>query len=273
MEHVLIYPVQKGYLDRDLIKDVVLAAESEGFHSVLFWDHYLLPAGPDTLDAWSILGYLSGLTSSIKLGTVVTPIPFRPPIQLAKIVTSVDVLSNGRTILGVGAGWHRPEFDAFSQWRSPAERVDFTAEALDMMTKLWKGDKIDIQGKFHNFLGAQIVPSPVQKPHPPLWFGVRGRRMLGLAARFGDAWIPTNITPADYSQGLRYLRSIQNDIGVDLEIKGALQNFDVFTDAAACRDAVKKYSDAGCQYYGSVWSYPREEMVSRVSWFANNVME
>ena len=69
----------------------------------------MLPDSSETLDAWSILSYLAGQTSRIKLGTVVTPLPFRPPSQLAKIVSTVDLLSGGRTILGVGAGWHRPE--------------------------------------------------------------------------------------------------------------------------------------------------------------------
>ena len=115
MEHLLIYPVKKGYLDKELISEVGKAAEQAGFYAFLSWDHYMLPDGPETLDAWSILGYLAGQTDTIKLGTVVTPIPFRPPAQLAKIVASVDHLSGGRTILGGGAGWHQPEFDGFSQ--------------------------------------------------------------------------------------------------------------------------------------------------------------
>ena len=93
MEHLLIYPVKKGYLDKDLISEVGKAAEQAGFYAFLSWDHYMLPDGPETLDAWSILGYLAGQTDTIKLGTVVTPIPFRPPAQLAKIVASVDHLS------------------------------------------------------------------------------------------------------------------------------------------------------------------------------------
>ena len=131
MEHLLIYPVKKGYLDKELISEVGKAAEQAGFYAFLSWDHYMLPDGPETLDAWSILGYLAGQTDTIKLGTVVTPIPFRPPAQLAKIVASVDHLSGGRTILGVGAGWHPPEFDGFSNWGTPGQRVTRTSEALE----------------------------------------------------------------------------------------------------------------------------------------------
>ena len=71
-----------------------------------------MPEGPDTVDAWCMLSYVAARTSKIQIGTCVTPIPFRPPAQLAKIVSTVDILSKGRTILGVGAGWHQPEFDA-----------------------------------------------------------------------------------------------------------------------------------------------------------------
>ena len=137
MKFNLIYPVKEGYLDRGLIRDVAVAAEEAGFYGFLSWDHYMLPDSSETLDAWSILSYLAGQTSRIKLGTVVTPLPFRPPSQLAKIVSTVDLLSGGRTILGVGAGWHRPEFDGFSEWLPTRERVAQTSEALELITTLW----------------------------------------------------------------------------------------------------------------------------------------
>ena len=102
MEFSLIFPVKEGYCDPDTVTKVAVAAEEEGFHSFLVWDHYMTPGGPNTLDAWALLAFVAGKTSSIGLGTVVTPIPFRPPAQLAKIVSTVDVLSGGRAILGVG---------------------------------------------------------------------------------------------------------------------------------------------------------------------------
>ena len=197
MEHLLIYPVKKGYLDKDLISEVGKAAEQAGFYAFLSWDHYMLPDGPETLDAWSILGYLAGQTDTIKLGTVVTPIPFRPPAQLAKIVASVDHLSGGRTILGVGAGWHQPEFDGFSNWGTPGQRVTRTSEALELITRLWTGEKVSFEGKTYNSDGAIISPVPTQKPFPPMWFGVRGPRMLDLAARYADCLLYTSPSPRD----------------------------------------------------------------------------
>ena len=272
MEHLLIYPVKKGYLDKDLISEVGKAAEQAGFYAFLSWDHYMLPDGPETLDAWSILGYLAGQTDTIKLGTVVTPIPFRPPAQLAKIVASVDHLSGGRTILGVGAGWHQPEFDGFSNWGTPGQRVTRTSEALELITRLWTGEKVSFEGKAYNSDGAIISPVPTQKPFPPMWFGVRGPRMLDLAARYADAWIPTNISPELYEDGLKKLREKRSELGINTSLKGALQNFDVYTESEPCVATIDSYAAAGCEYYGSIWSYPPDEMVSRIKWFSKEVM-
>lgn len=272
MEHLLIYPVKKGYLDKDLISEVGKAAEQAGFYAFLSWDHYMLPDGPETLDAWSILGYLAGQTDTIKLGTVVTPIPFRPPAQLAKIVASVDHLSGGRTILGVGAGWHQPEFDGFSNWGTPGQRVTRTSEALELITRLWTGEKVSFEGKAYNSDGAIISPVPTQKPFPPMWFGVRGPRMLDLAAQYADAWIPTNISPELYEDGLKKLREKRSELGINTSLKGALQNFDVYTESEPCVATINSYAAAGCEYYGSIWSYPPDEMVSRIKWFSKEVM-
>lgn len=272
MKFNLIYPVKEGYLDRGLIRDVAVAAEEAGFYGFLSWDHYMLPDSSETLDAWSILSYLAGQTSRIKLGTVVTPLPFRPPSQLAKIVSTVDLLSGGRTILGVGAGWHRPEFDGFSEWLPTGKRVAQTSEALELITTLWRGGTSDFSGRYFSSKGAEILPSPVQKPHPPMWFGVKGPKMMELAALYGDGWIPTNITPSDYASGLQKLHEIRTDNGIREDIKGALQNFEVFTDASLCLETICEYRDAGCEYYGPIWSYPPDEMISRIHWFAENVM-
>ena len=272
MKFNLIYPVKEGYLDRGLIRDVAVAAEEAGFYGFLSWDHYMLPDSSETLDAWSILSYLAGQTSRIKLGTVVTPLPFRPPSQLAKIVSSVDFLSGGRTILGVGAGWHKPEFDGFSEWLPTGKRVAQTSEALELITTLWGGGTSDFNGTYFSSKGAEILPSPVQKPHPPMWFGVKGPKMMELAALYGDGWIPTNITPSDYACGLQKLHEIRTDNGIREDIKGALQNFEVFTDASLCLETICEYRDAGCEYYGPIWSYPPDEMISRIHWFAENVM-
>jgi len=95
-----------------------------------------------TLETWVTLSYLAGKTEQIRLGTLVTPIPFRPPGILAKMLSTLDILSKGRVVLGVGAGWSQPEFEGYSEWDEPKIRVDKTKEGLELMIKLWTQDEV-----------------------------------------------------------------------------------------------------------------------------------
>lgn len=272
MNYSLIYPNQPGFCDPDLAGAIAKAAEEAGFDTLLVWDHYSVPWGADTVDAWAFLAYAAAHTSRIRLGTCVTPVPFRPPAQLAKIVSTVDLLSKGRAVLGVGAGWHQPEFDGFSVWDSDKVRVAKTIEGVELIRRLWTEDTVDFSGDYYTAKGAEIAPKTVAKPHPPMWFGVRGPRMLRLAAEYGDAWIPTMITPDEYSEGKKALSELRSEIGKPPEVYGALQVFDPpQTTDEAVRD-VEAYAKAGCDEYGVVWSYPTEESLSRIDWFAREVM-
>ena len=162
--------------------------------------------------------------------------------------------------------------DRFSNWGTPGQRVTRTSEALELITRLWTGEKVSFEGKAYNSDGAIISPVPTQKPFPPMWFGVRGPRMLDLAARYADAWIPTNISPELYEDGLKKLREKRSELGINTSLKGALQNFDVYTESEPCVATINSYAAAGCEYYGSIWSYPPDEMVSRIEWFSKEVM-
>lgn len=160
---------------------VAKKAEESGFDSFMTYDHYMLPSCNKTYKAWILLSAISGITKKIRLGTVVTPIPFRPPGMLAKIVATLDFLSNGRVILGIGAGWHRPEFEGFSEWTDSSERVSKTEEGLKLMIELWTKEKVLFKGRYYRALGAAVIdPKPIQKPYPPLWFGTTGKKCLNL---------------------------------------------------------------------------------------------
>ncbi len=178
----------------DLTREAVPLAEKLGFWGAVFPDHYMWGSergGNSTLDTWIILPYLAALTERIRLGTLVTPIPFRPPGLLAKMVATVDILSKGRVFLGVGAGWSRTEFEGYSEWDDPRTRVEKTKEGLDLILRLMTEEKVDFTGKFYHAKGAVLEPKPVQKPHPPLLFGGFSPRMLRLAGRFADiCYIP-----------------------------------------------------------------------------------
>ena len=183
------------FKDLSLIKEAVVTADRLGFDGALMPDHYMWgtrewgPRRPEdvvTLDSWVTLTYLAGKTDQIRLGTLVTPIPFRPPGILAKMVSTLDILSKGRVVLGVGAGWSKEEFEGYSKWNEPKVRVDKTKEGLKLMIKLWTQDEVTFEGKYYKAKAAVLEPKPVQKPYPPLLFGSRGNRMLRLTGRYGN---------------------------------------------------------------------------------------
>lgn len=171
----------------EILNEMALKGEDLGFDCFLVTDHFM----KGSLDAWTYLPYLAGITEKIRLGTCVTPIPFRPPGMLAKSISTLDNLSGGRTILGAGIGWHKPEFEGYSRWLDTSGRIAATREGLELMIKLWTEDHpVSYLGTYVKAAGAIADPKPVQKPHPPIWFGAHGKKTLQLTGKFGDGWIP-----------------------------------------------------------------------------------
>ena len=182
------------YNDYPLTEKAIIEGDKYGFDGAIFPDHYMwgeLPwhKRPDsnrTLETWITISHLLGKTEKIKIGTLVTPIPFRPPGILAKMISTADVLSGGRTLVGIGAGWSQIEFEGYSEWNSPSVRVDKTYEGLDLMIQLWTKNEVNFEGKYFRAKGAILDPKPLQKPYPKLIFGSRGTRMLKLAGQYAD---------------------------------------------------------------------------------------
>jgi len=183
------------YANTAHILEAVTTADRLGFSGALMPDHYMwgprggmhLRQNPyETLETWTTFSYLAAKTEQIHLGTLVTPIPFRPPGMLAKMLSTLDVLSNGRVVLGVGAGWSKVEFDGYSKWDGAKTRVDKTQEGLELIIRLWTEDKVNFNGRFYEAKDAVLEPKPVQKPYPKLLFGGTGKRMLRMAGRYGD---------------------------------------------------------------------------------------
>jgi alkanesulfonate monooxygenase SsuD/methylene tetrahydromethanopterin reductase-like flavin-dependent oxidoreductase (luciferase family) len=188
------------------IVEFARVAEESGFDHFLLSDHYWFEEEPDFLDSWTMLAYLAGETSTLRLGTCVTPITFRPPLQFAKIVTTLDNTSGGRIIVGVGTGWAEPEFRMFRTWHPYKERYAQFLEALKLLTRAWTEKNVSFSGKFYNVQDRVVEPKPAQKPYPPLVFGGwSNNRILRLAGEMGDGWTPTGPRseeavklPADY---------------------------------------------------------------------------
>jgi len=188
------------YAGWQLIKEAVAEADRLGFGGVVLPDQYMwnpedLGANPSepinsTLDTWVALTYLAARTETIRLGTWVTPVPLRAPGILAKIVSTLDVISDGRAVLGVGAG-DVVTLDAYGEADEPSVQVDKTEEALELILRLWAEDKVSFHGRYYRAKDAVLEPKPLQKPHPPLLFGGAGKRMLKLAGRHADiCYIP-----------------------------------------------------------------------------------
>jgi alkanesulfonate monooxygenase SsuD/methylene tetrahydromethanopterin reductase-like flavin-dependent oxidoreductase (luciferase family) len=172
----------------------IITADQYGFQGTLMPDHYMygnqmgfrMQNPYVTLETWTFLTYIAAKTENIHLGTQVTPLPFRHPGVLAKRLATLDNLSKGRVILGVGAGWSTVEFNGYSEWLGTKSRVDKTIEALDIMTRLWTENSVSHKSQYYTIKDAVLEPKPVQKPYPKLLFGSSGKRMLRLTGKKGD---------------------------------------------------------------------------------------
>ena len=183
-------------------------AEDLGFESAMLIDH-LLVAPPAYRTTWlepiTLLAALAGVTRTIRLGTLVLVLPFRDPVQFAKQWATLDVLSGGRSILGVGVGWMEREFEAL---RIPhRERGARMNEMLEPITALWTQDDVTYEGRFYRFHHLQIEPKPAQRPHPPIWIGggtqpsekIYGQGadtvqpVLRRIAKYAKTWVPHSL--------------------------------------------------------------------------------
>ncbi len=272
MKFGLALPARGENCRRDLLVDAALTAEEMGFDSIWVWDHYVTPSSQMYFDAWILLSHLAAVTSRIRLGTLVTPIPFRPPAILAKMVASVDVLSGGRVILGAGAGWNRAEFEGYSSWADNAARVDKTREGLNLILRLWSEPQVDFKGRFYLAKGAVLEPKPVQKPHPPIWFGSVGNRMLKMAAEYGDGWIPVFVSAEEYREARERLLSNLKAVGRSSEEMVFAFCDNKFSTFEARRDSIEEYLEAGCEYYVALWNIGEDQYKARLKQYANNVL-
>lgn len=173
----------------DHVAAQVRAAEQVGFDSFWLSDHLLFRFPPRETGRWEVmtmLGALAAITHRIRLGPLVACTAFRPPALLAKIADTLDEVSAGRLILGLGAGWHEPEFRAFGY---PFDhRVSRFAEALEIVVPLLRKGQVDFVGEYVEAHDAQLVPRGPSRSGPPIWIAGKGPRMLRLAARYADAW-------------------------------------------------------------------------------------
>jgi F420-dependent oxidoreductase-like protein len=176
------------------IAETVRMAEQAGFSSFTFMDHYfqmerVMPAEDPMLEGYTALGYVAGLTERMTLGLLVTGVMYRHPGLLAKIVTTLDVLSSGRARLGIGASWYDREQHGLGVPVVPmAERFERLEETLQICLQMWSENNGPYEGKHYQLTETLCVPAPISAPHPMIMIGGGGeKKTLLLVARYADA--------------------------------------------------------------------------------------
>ena len=177
------------------LAELGVEAERAGFDGFFLWDHIVFSntgEGPPIVDPWLVLAVVAARTTRIRLGTMITPVPRRRPWQLAKETTTLDRLSNGRLILGVGIG--SPAYGDFGIFHEPADervRAELLDEGLDILAGLWSGERFSYQGRHFTLDPVRFTPPPVQRPRIPVWVGgvLPAARPIARAARW-DGMVP-----------------------------------------------------------------------------------
>lgn len=211
MKFTLEYPVESptaadGFLHPEAIRQVCQQAEASWFSAVALSEHPAPSAkwrrrgGHDTLDPIAALGFMAGVTSTIRLLTNLYVLPFRNPYLSAKALSSLDLVSGGRLIAGVGAGYLRSEFAALGvDFDRRAELLD---EALAALWSIWMDPEIPVSGREFGAVDELWLQRPVQRPHPPLWIGGNGRAAIRRVVEYGTGWMPV-ISPPEYAESMR----------------------------------------------------------------------
>ncbi len=179
----------------DSISKLATSAENNGFDSFWVMDHFhqipmLGKPEEPMLESWTTLSLLAGLTTRIKLGTLVTGIIYRYPAILAKVAATLDVLSKGRLFMGIGAAWNEDESNAYGIHFPPVnERLSRLEEAIQIIRKMWTEEpSASFNGKYYQIRNAYCNPKPIQEPSPPILVGGSGeRKTLKIVAKYADA--------------------------------------------------------------------------------------
>lgn len=234
----------------------VLAATGEKLGFEVMWvnDHVVMPLSIDSrypytdtgqfnefgdtgdyLEQLTVLSFLASRTSTVKLLTSVMVVPYRDPVLTAKILATADVLSDGRVIVGCGAGWMREEFEALG--RPPYEqRGSVTEEYIRIFKNLWTEQEPSYAGRYASYSDIAFEPKPLQRPHPPIWVGGESMPALRRTARVGDAWFPIIDNPRNpldtaerFAGGVAQMRQVAEGEGRDpdtIEISFAINIYD-----------------------------------------------
>jgi alkanesulfonate monooxygenase SsuD/methylene tetrahydromethanopterin reductase-like flavin-dependent oxidoreductase (luciferase family) len=212
--------ISQSAYDYSQVSNICKTAEEAGFESFWIADHMYSwgrkPTADPSLECWTLLTALAVLTKRIRLGTLVICNLFRHPAILAKMSSSLDVISGGRLTLGIGAcGPSTPfELGGFGiSFPKRTERVERLGETLQILKLMWTRDKIDFSGKYYTLKDVYNNPKPVQKPHPPIGIGGERDDILKLAAKYANLWNNRRLPLEDFKQKSRRLDELCREYG------------------------------------------------------------
>ncbi len=201
--------------DAPALIDYGVRMEELGYESLWVWDHVLLGVDPHfpIIEALSLLTAVAARTKTIKLGTGVLVLPLRNPVMLAKELSSIDQISNGRLVLGLASGWYKREFDAVGiDFHKRGKIMD---QSLEIMNRLWAEDMVEGEYPPHNLRNSVMFPKPVQRPRPPILIGGYVDRVLERAALAGDGWLTYFYTPESFAKSWAKVRNFAEKGGKD----------------------------------------------------------
>ena len=248
-----------GFAD---LRAMAIAAEEGGLDSVWGADHLIFREGDDTTgihESWTVLTAVAAATSRVEIGPLVLALPFRNPALTAKMAAELDEVSGGRLILGLGCGWHQPEFDAFGY---PFDhRVARFAEGLEIVIPLLRGERVTFEGQYHQATDVELRPRPIRAAGPPILIAGKRPRMLELVARHADQWNAAWYGHPDRAHELRERlanlhgalsaagrdpTSLEITIGIFVAFDGAAAD----APATAIRGSLNEVADALAGYQG-----------------------
>ena len=292
------------------LKSIAQLGDKLGYYCMVAGDHILVPkqiespypytvggefhgAGSgEYFEQLTLLTYLAGVTENIRLVPSVMIVPYRPPLLAAKILATLDVLSQGRLTLGVGVGWMEEEFSALD---APpfSERGAATDEYLRAFKELWSSENPTFDGKYCHFSDIQFLPKPLQTPHPPIWVGGQSKPAIRRAAQLGNGWHPVGAIPAvplepeELSANIGILHNFAESAGrnpqhLDVAMKTPLYDSSNPGDGHRRRFSgtndeilqdIQTYSDIGTTHMiFDIRGDDLNQALERLDWFASDIM-
>ncbi len=234
-------------LNFETMKSTIRTSEQLGFDSLWVPDHLTMGHDSQIFEAWTVLAAASQLSERIRLGTLVTCASHRPPALLAKMAATLDVISNGRLELGLGAGWRRSEQISYDlPWETSFKRrLRRLIETVEIVEGMWSNRNFSYTGQYYKVDSAVCEPKPIQKPCPRIWLGGSGEKwLLNVVAKYADGWNVGEIRPEEYARKLNVLRAHCNSHGTDYDhIEKSLETIVLISERPEDLERIVRWSN------------------------------